>query len=333
MSRRERAEELVAIVVRAVDALDHMRTAEGARLAPYLEAAPGDHRAGRAAHRRAGPAAIGRAARSVAGGGAGDRRRVSRSTISVSRKKSRSSPTSSTCPRKSAASIRTSRAFRVDARVTAGRTASESGLGFLLQELLREANTTGSKANDAAIAARRDPHQGGARADPRAGGEPRVNPFPSILSRADAGRRSTIVPIIDSPRREATSLAICRSPKRRRLLGVVHDPRNRGRGERDGVDYHFLTRDEFLGGARAGDFAESAEVHGNLYGTLQEEIARVLALGRARHDGHRRPGRPADPGGLSGVRDDLRPAAVRRRCSWSASGTGKLNPPNSLSLD
>jgi guanylate kinase len=51
-------------------------------------------------------------------------------------------------------------------------------------------------------------------------------------------------------------------------------------GERDGTDYYFLSRDEFVRRRRAGDFAESAEVHGNLYGTLRSEIARVLGTGR-----------------------------------------------------
>jgi guanylate kinase len=48
----------------------------------------------------------------------------------------------------------------------------------------------------------------------------------------------------------------------------------------DGRDYHFLTRDEFLRRRAAGDFAESAEVHGNLYGTLRSEIDRVLGRGQ-----------------------------------------------------
>src|SRR6185436_3832501 len=50
--------------------------------------------------------------------------------------------------------------------------------------------------------------------------------------------------------------------------------------EVDGRDYHFLTREDFLQRQARGDFAESAEVHGNLYGTLQSEIARVLASGK-----------------------------------------------------
>jgi guanylate kinase len=50
--------------------------------------------------------------------------------------------------------------------------------------------------------------------------------------------------------------------------------------EVDGKDYYFLTRDEFVRRRLAGDFAESAEVHGNLYGTLRSEIARVLGNGQ-----------------------------------------------------
>jgi guanylate kinase len=46
------------------------------------------------------------------------------------------------------------------------------------------------------------------------------------------------------------------------------------------VDYYFMTRDDFLARRARGDFAESAEVHGNLYGTLRSEISRVLDSGR-----------------------------------------------------
>jgi guanylate kinase len=49
----------------------------------------------------------------------------------------------------------------------------------------------------------------------------------------------------------------------------------------NGRDYYFLTRAEFLTKREQGDFAESAEVHGNLYGTLVSEVKRVL--GKQRH--------------------------------------------------
>jgi guanylate kinase len=51
-------------------------------------------------------------------------------------------------------------------------------------------------------------------------------------------------------------------------------------GEREGVDYHFLTGDEFLRRREAGEFLESATYGGHLYGTLRSEIDRIFAAGR-----------------------------------------------------
>jgi guanylate kinase len=51
-------------------------------------------------------------------------------------------------------------------------------------------------------------------------------------------------------------------------------------GEVDGKDYHFLSAAEFEARRARGDFAESATVHGNLYGTLRSEVERVFAAGR-----------------------------------------------------
>ncbi len=43
-------------------------------------------------------------------------------------------------------------------------------------------------------------------------------------------------------------------------------------GEREGVHYFFLTLDEFERRERAGEFLETAEVHGNRYGTLRAPV-------------------------------------------------------------
>ena len=51
-------------------------------------------------------------------------------------------------------------------------------------------------------------------------------------------------------------------------------------GEREGADYHFLMRDEFLRRREAGEFLESATYGGHLYGTLRSEIDRIFAAGR-----------------------------------------------------
>ncbi len=50
-------------------------------------------------------------------------------------------------------------------------------------------------------------------------------------------------------------------------------------GEKDGVDYHFVTREEFEKMAAGGRLAEYAEVAGNLYGTPAEALERALADG------------------------------------------------------
>ena len=50
--------------------------------------------------------------------------------------------------------------------------------------------------------------------------------------------------------------------------------------ERDGVDYHFVTRDRFAELVAQGAFAEWAEVHGQRYGTLRDTVEQSLAAGR-----------------------------------------------------
>jgi len=52
-------------------------------------------------------------------------------------------------------------------------------------------------------------------------------------------------------------------------------------GERDGVDYHFLSRQQFEQRITEGGFYEWAQVHGNYYGT---ERARLLDQMRDDHD-------------------------------------------------
>jgi guanylate kinase len=94
-----------------------------------------------------------------------------------------------------------------------------------------------------------------------------VNPFPIILSAPSGGGKTTI----------AKTLLTLRSDLGYSVSCTTRRPRP---GETDGADYYFLTPDEFARREQAGDFAEFAKVHGNMYGTLRSEIARVLGTGK-----------------------------------------------------
>jgi guanylate kinase len=50
-------------------------------------------------------------------------------------------------------------------------------------------------------------------------------------------------------------------------------------GEEDGVDYHFLTPEQFEARVKAGDFVEHANYSGNRYGTLRSDLERRLVSG------------------------------------------------------
>lgn len=51
-------------------------------------------------------------------------------------------------------------------------------------------------------------------------------------------------------------------------------------GERDGVDYHFISRPQFEEMLTAGAFLEWADVFGNLYGTAAADTAALMATGQ-----------------------------------------------------
>ncbi len=56
------------------------------------------------------------------------------------------------------------------------------------------------------------------------------------------------------------------------VFSVSHTTREPRAGEVDDVDYHFIGRSEFLKMRTRGDFLESAEVHGNYYGTSKQAV-------------------------------------------------------------
>jgi len=68
-----------------------------------------------------------------------------------------------------------------------------------------------------------------------------------------------------------------RVPGIRRCVTVTTRPKRDY--ERDGVDYTFITSDEFRSRAESGAFLEYAEVYGNLYGTPRQWVNEHLSRG------------------------------------------------------
>jgi guanylate kinase len=94
-----------------------------------------------------------------------------------------------------------------------------------------------------------------------------VIPFPIVLSSPSGGGKTTITRMLLAKRQDVGYSVSC----------TTRQPRQ---GEVDARDYFFISADEFRERRTRGEFAESAEVHGNLYGTLKREVERVLGSGR-----------------------------------------------------
>jgi len=63
------------------------------------------------------------------------------------------------------------------------------------------------------------------------------------------------------------------------VLSISYTTRTPRPGEENGREYHFVDRATFVRMLEAGEFLESAEVHGNLYATSQKQIAVALDAG------------------------------------------------------
>jgi guanylate kinase len=94
-----------------------------------------------------------------------------------------------------------------------------------------------------------------------------VSPFPIILSAPSGGGKTTIARALLTRRADLGYSVSC----------TTRAPRP---AEVNGRDYYFISRAEFIAERERGAFAESAEVHGNLYGTRRAEVERVLAAGQ-----------------------------------------------------
>jgi len=95
-----------------------------------------------------------------------------------------------------------------------------------------------------------------------------MNPFPLILSSPSGGGKTTIMRLL-LERRSDVGYSVS---------ATTRAPRN---GEVHSRDYFFVTKPEFAAMRERGEFAESAEVHSNWYGTLRKQVD--LVLGSEKH--------------------------------------------------
>jgi guanylate kinase len=96
----------------------------------------------------------------------------------------------------------------------------------------------------------------------------------------DSAPRGELV-VISGPS-GAGKTSVCRALREdpRVQFSVSATTRPMRTGEVDGRDYHFLTREEFERRRAAGEFLESAQYNGNLYGTLRGAVQEAVDAGR-----------------------------------------------------
>jgi guanylate kinase len=94
-----------------------------------------------------------------------------------------------------------------------------------------------------------------------------VKPFLLVLSAPSGGGKTTIAKMLLQGR-DDLGYSVSATTRARRV------------DERDGVDYHFLSRDEFTRRQENGEFLEWATYGGEWYGTLRSEIERIFDQGR-----------------------------------------------------
>jgi guanylate kinase len=89
-----------------------------------------------------------------------------------------------------------------------------------------------------------------------------------VLSAPSGGGKTTIAQALRDRHPERFGFSVSATTRKSRAW------------EQDGVHYHFWPRERFQGEVAAGKFLEHAEYAGELYGTLQDEVGKVLQSGR-----------------------------------------------------
>jgi guanylate kinase len=94
-----------------------------------------------------------------------------------------------------------------------------------------------------------------------------VRPLLVLISAPSGGGKTTLCEQLIGARVDITRAVTC----------TTRSPRP---GEREGIDYYFLSADAFLKRVEAGDFLEHATVHGHSYGTLKSEVVVKMGQGK-----------------------------------------------------
>lgn len=98
---------------------------------------------------------------------------------------------------------------------------------------------------------------------------------------SQAGEQGTLF-VISAPSGAGKTSLVSEMLRQDSRLGVSvsHTTRPMREGEENGVNYHFVSRDEFEAMIARGDFLEHADVFGNYYGTSQVWVRETLATGQ-----------------------------------------------------
>ena len=95
-------------------------------------------------------------------------------------------------------------------------------------------------------------------------------------------KKTGLLFIISAPSGAGKS-TLCRAVRKRfpdLLYSISYTTRLPRKGEKNGVDYHFITKEAFETGISQSQWAEWADVHGNYYGTPAEFLDRSIASGQ-----------------------------------------------------
>ncbi|MGA2245870.1 MAG: guanylate kinase [Verrucomicrobiota bacterium] len=105
------------------------------------------------------------------------------------------------------------------------------------------------------------------RAKPPAAAERKSTPLLVLISAPSGAGKTTLVNLLLKAQPHVVRVITCTTRK----------PRP---GEKEGVDYYFLTAADFLRRLQAGKFIEHATVFGNSYGILKSELLQKLRAGQ-----------------------------------------------------